>query len=255
VEEDVKGRQLELRGGLRMPALGLGTWKAAPGQVGVAVEEAVRLGYRHLDCASIYGNEREVGAALARCLERGMVRREELFVTSKLWNDRHEPEEVLPALQQSLADLRLEHLDLYLVHWPVAQRKGVLLPRSGRDLLAPELLPASATWSGMEAALEAGLTRSIGLSNFSRRKLEGLCSSARVPPAVLQVELHPSLQQRELLEACRRLGVVVTAYSPLGSSDRPPSLRAMGEPALLQDPLVGALARRRNATPAQVLIA
>ena len=238
-----------------MPVLGLGTWNSAPGEVGAAVAQALGMGYRHLDCAPIYGNEAEIGAALHEAFAAGVVRREELFVTSKLWNDRHAPDDVLPALRRSLADLRLDQIDLFLIHWPVAHRRGVMFPQSASDFIPLERLPLVETWKGMEAAVAAGLARDIGVSNFSARKLEELAGAARIRPAVNQVELHPYLAQRELVEACRRHRVVVTAYSPLGSRARPETLRQEGEPVLLEDPQVRAVADRSGATPAQVLLA
>ncbi|MBK8976224.1 MAG: aldo/keto reductase [Planctomycetes bacterium] len=246
---------LTLHDGTPLPALGLGTWKSGPGQIGAAVTEAIRLGYRHLDCAAIYGNEAEIGAALASCFAAGYVRREELWITSKLWNDRHAPDDVVPALEQTLADLRLDSLDLYLIHWPVAQRRGKVLPESADDLIALDELPIAATWQGLERAVDAGLTRHVGVSNFSLPKLVALCSTARIRPAMNQVELHPYLQQQALVDWCQEHGVGVTAYSPLGSPDRPEDMKRTGEPRLLDDPVVAQVAERRGATPGQVLIA
>jgi alcohol dehydrogenase (NADP+) len=246
---------LALASGDRMPALGLGTWKADPGEVGAAVEEAIKLGYRHIDCAAIYANEAEIGEALARCFDAGLVTREELWVTSKLWNDCHAPEHVGPALARTLADLRLDYLDLYLVHWPVALRHGKLLPEQPEDFIPLAELPLAATWAAMEDVAAEGLARNIGVSNFSIAKIDDLDAVARVRPAVNQVELHPYLQQPELLDACEQLGIVVTAYSPLGSSDRPPRLREADEPRLLADPVIGGIAEARGVSPAQVLLA
>ena len=134
--------------GSSLPMLGLGTWNAPPGEVGAAVHAALRLGYRHIDCAAIYGNEAEIGTALSAAIDEGVVTREQLWITSKLWNNAHAPEAVEPALKQTLADLRLDHLDLYLIHWPVAFRPGVLMPESAEDLIALEELPIAATWAG-----------------------------------------------------------------------------------------------------------
>lgn len=238
-----------------MPALGLGTWKSAPGEVGAAVEEALRIGYRHFDCAAIYGNEAEIGEALARGMANGLATREELWITSKLWNDRHAPEDVRPALEQTLADLRLDHLDLYLVHWPVALVKGILVPDKAEHMIPLEDLPLSATWQGMEAVADAGLARHIGVSNFSLAKLDGVLSGARIAPAMNQVEMHPYLQQQALVDGCRERGVATTAYSPLGSRDRSEKLRSEDEPNLLEDGTIADIAARNDATPAQVLIA
>jgi len=248
-------RMIQLKGGGQLPALGLGTWKSAPGEVATAVREALRVGYRHIDCAPIYGNEAEIGGALADAIAAGDVTRDELWITSKLWCDRHAEKDVVPALQQTLKDLRLERLDLFLVHWPVALKKGKQMAERAKDFIALDRLPIAKTWKGMEAAHAAGHARHIGVSNFSAKKLRELCSVASVQPAMNQVELHPYLAQVDLLGTCRELGVAVTAYSPLGSQDRPPVLRAEGERNLLLDPLVTEIAESLGVTPAQVLIA
>ena len=248
-------RTIQLEGGGQLPALGLGTWKSAPGEVATAVREAIRVGYRHIDCAPIYGNEAEIGGALADAIAAGDVTRDELWITSKLWCDRHAEKDVVPALQQTLKDLRLERLDLFLVHWPVALKKGKQMADRPKDFIALDKLPIAKTWKGMEAAHAAGHARHIGVSNFSAKKLRELCSVASVKPAMNQVELHPYLAQVDLLGTCRELGVAVTAYSPLGSQDRPPVLRAEGERNLLVDPLVTGIAESLGVTPAQVLLA
>jgi alcohol dehydrogenase (NADP+) len=248
-------RTVALAQGDPMPLLGLGTWKSAPGEVGAAVREAIRLGYRHIDCASVYGNEPEVGEAIGAAIAAGEVKREELWITSKLWCNAHGRDNVEPALRRTLADLGLEWLDLYLIHWPVPIKPGVAFPASGSDLLPAEQVPLADTWAGMEAAQEAGLTRHIGVSNFSSRKLHDLIAHCRIRPEVNQVERHPLLQQSGLLADCTAAGVHVTAYSPLGSGDRPAALKAADEPVLLENPVIGAIAAEHSCSPAQVLIA
>ena len=232
-----------------MPALGLGTWKAAPGEVGAAVRTALELGYRHIDCASVYGNEAEIGVALRDALAGNAVSREELWITSKLWNDCHAPEQVRPALERTLADLQLEQLDLYLIHWPVAQRRGVIMPKQIEEFIALEDLPLSDTWRAMEELVEAGLVRHIGVSNFSSRKIQELLPHCRIRPVVNQVERHPWLQQNELLASCQAEGITITAYSPLGSA---PSGQIS---PLLQIPEVQAIAGEHGCSAAQVLLA
>jgi len=246
---------LELENGDAMPALGLGTWKAAAGEVGAAVRTAIELGYRHIDCAPIYGNEPEIGEALAHAIATGMVRRDELWITSKLWNNRHLPKDVIPALKATLADLRIDCLDLFLVHWPVAVRPDVHFPEKGADFLAPHEAPIEDTWAAMEDAVDAGLCRHIGVSNFSPARLRRLIATARRTPEANQVECHPLLAQHELLALCRAKRIILTAYSPLGSPDRPARLHRTGDPLLLEDPVVREIGRERGISPAQVLLA
>jgi alcohol dehydrogenase (NADP+) len=248
-------KTLQFSNGDSMPILGLGTWKSKPGEVYEAVKAAIRIGYRHIDCARIYGNETEIGKAFAECFQEGIVKREDLWITSKLWNDSHAPEHVQPGLEETLTALQLDYLDLFLMHWPVALKKGASFPLTPEEMISLDELPVEATWGAMESLVDKGLCRHIGVSNFSLPKLKGLIAAAKLKPEMNQVELHPYLQQNELLEFCRQNGVPMTAYSPLGSPDRPDSLKAEDEPVLMEDSTITAIADRHHVSPAQVLIA
>lgn len=248
-------RTLTLNNDLTLPAFGLGTWKSAPGEVKRAVTHAVEIGYRHIDCAWIYGNEAEIGEAFADLFARGVVKREDLWVTSKLWNDRHLPADVAPAIEESLERLGLDYLDLYLIHWPVAHKPGVVMPDSAEGQLSPSEAPMADTWGAMEALVEAGKARSIGVSNLNAKALTALCQGARFKPVMNQVELHPYLQQADLVKAGHDLGVAFTAYSPLGSNDRAAQMKRPDEPVLLEDPTINEIAEARGLSPAQILIA
>lgn len=245
----------EFSNGDKMPRLGLGTWKSAPGQVHAAVAEAVRLGYRHIDCAHIYGNEPEVGSGLAEALDSGAAGRDDLWITSKLWNNSHRPEHVRPALEKTLADLRLDHLDLYLIHWPVHLVAEVMFAEATEHFIAYDALPITETWAAMEELVRAGLCRHIGVSNFTTAKLQTLLNNGSIPPAVNQVELHPYLQQPGMLEFCDKNDIHLTAYAPLGSGDRPERMRGPDDPVLLEEPALAEIAQAHDVSPAQVCIA
>ncbi len=248
-------RTIPFDNGDTLPAIGLGTWLSAPGEVGAAVKAAIQIGYRHIDCAAVYGNEAEIGAALRECFASGVVRREELWITSKLWNTAHAQAAVLPALTKTLAELQLEYIDLYLVHWPVAVRPGVQMVRSSADLLSLEAVPLHETWRGMEGIADAGLARHIGVSNYSIKKLRSLLGGARRRPEVNQIELHPYLQQTAMLDFCASAKIHLTGYSPLGAGGRPQRCRQDGDPVLLEEPQIAAMAERHGATAAQVVLA
>lgn len=163
---------LKFRNNDEMPILGLGTFRSEPNEVYNAVLSAIKIGYRHIDCAAAYGNEKEVGNAIAEAIKQGLVTREDLWVTSKLWNASHGVENVIPALNQTLEDLQLDYLDLYLIHWPVALKKGTEMPEKASDFIPLSEVPLTNTWKGMEAALEQGLTKHIGVSNFNESQLK-----------------------------------------------------------------------------------
>lgn len=245
---------LKFSNGDELPAIGLGTWKSEKGEVGKAVKSAIDTGYRHIDCAATYGNEAEIGEAFSEVFKKGEVKREELWITSKLWNSSHKKEDVIPALKKSLKDLQLKYLDLYLIHWPVAFKPEVSYPESDDDYLPLEEAPIIETWNMLIEAKKSGLVKHIGVSNFSITKLKDLMGKTNQPPEMDQVELHPFLQQDDLLNFCKSNNIHMTGYSPLGSGDRSSSLKAEDEPSLLDDEVINEIAKKHDASPAQVLI-
>jgi alcohol dehydrogenase (NADP+) len=227
---------LTLRSGAKMPLVGLGTWESAPGEVGAAVEAALASGCRHIDCAAAYRNEKEVGAAL----KASGVPRDDIFLTSKLWNDRRRPADVRAALDKTLSDLGTDHLDLYLIHWPVVwQRDSVMKADAAASLRE--------CWQTLEALHDEGKVRNIGVSNYKEAELEELLDYARIRPAINQIELHPRLPQTSLVQYCQAKGIGVTAYSPLGRGN----VKAAG---LLSNPTVASIAETHAVSPASVLL-
>ncbi len=242
---------LNLIDGARMPIVGLGTWKSKPREVYNAVREAIQVGYRHFDCAAIYQNEKEIGRAFQDATDAAEILREDIWVTSKLWNDSHRPEHVREALERTLSDLRLERLDLYLIHWPVAFKHGVTFPQSNDEYLTLDEVPLRETWDALVDLKWEGKIRHVGVSNMGIEWIEHLKDIEL--PAVNQVECHPHLQQNELLEYCKEHEILLTAYSPLGSSDR--QNRKDDEPPLLSHPVIEEIADDIGASTAQVLLA
>jgi len=235
--------RLKLNTGTSIPAVGLGTWQSEPGLVGQAVKEAVKVGYRHIDCAQNYGNEKEVGDALQELFEEGIVKREDLWITSKLWCSDHN--DVAEALEGSIERLQCGYLDLYLIHWPVALKKDAV--GTGPEDFAP--LNIKATWTAMEKGYESGKAKAIGISNFSVEKTKNLLSFCKVRPAVNQVECHPLWQQKKLWPYLKSEGIHLTAYSPMGSSNSP-----FASINVLELPTITKLAKKYGKTPAQIAL-
>lgn len=236
----------------KMAILGLGTWKSDKGLVYNAVRRAIDVGYRHIDCAAVYGNEAEIGQAFQDAFKSGDVKREDLWVTSKLWNSAHKKEAVGPALKKTLSDLKLEYLDLYLMHWPIANKEDSGFPFKPEDFYTLEEVPLEETWEAMLTERDAGLFKHAGVSNYHIANLELL---GKIDfPEMNQVEMHPLLPQQRLVDYCRSKGINMTAYSPLGSMDRPARAKSDNEPILLEQPVVQKIAESHGATAAQVLI-
>jgi alcohol dehydrogenase (NADP+) len=231
-----------------MPALGFGTLISDSATTISATRDALEAGYRHVDCAERYRNEREVGEGLRVGLAAGGLAREDIFVTTKLWNSNHRPERVAPAFEASLGRLGLDYLDLYLIHTPFAFQPGDEQdPRDEHgDVIYDKGVTLFDTWRAMEDLVDHGKCRAIGLSDITLNRLQPLYESARIKPAVVEVEAHPYLPETELLEFCKERGIVFLAFAPLGHGIRP---------GPLEDPVVSQIAARIGKTPAQVLLA
>lgn len=255
---------LRLRSGDALPSLGLGLWKIGRAEAAGVVRQALEIGYRHLDSACDYGNEVEVGQGLRDALDAGVCRREEVWVTSKLWNTYHAREHVRPAAERSLRDLGVERLDLYLVHFPIALAyvpfevryppEWLHDPDAAEPRMQPARVPIRETWEAMEALVRDGLVRNIGVCNFNVALLRDLLAQAEIPPAVLQVELHPQLTQERLLRFCREQEIAVTAFSPLGAQSYFSLGMADARESVLEDATIGRVARAHGRTPAQVVL-
>jgi diketogulonate reductase-like aldo/keto reductase len=251
--------QMTLISGYRVPALGFGTYSNSdsPSVMGDAVYAAVKVGYRHFDCAESYKNEAAIGSSLERCFREGLVERSELFITSKVWQTNHDPENVYAACKNTLSNLNLTYVDCYLIHWPLAWEYTSLeceplVPTNGtgRVTMSTSGCSMQDTWRAMERLVDEGLANSIGVSNFSSAQLADLVSYARIKPSINQIECHPMLPQQNLRKMCKINDIKVVSYAPLG---RPGNLHE-GDPSLLQHSVVVRIAEEKGLTPAQVLL-
>lgn len=244
--------------GAKIPAVGLGTFgsdRFSGADIAAAVVGAVEVGYRHIDCASVYGNEHLVGQSL-RTVMAGGIRREELWITSKLWNDRHSPADVIPACEQSLRDLQLDYLDLYLIHWPFPNYHAPGVDVSSRDPHAQPYIHENymQTWRQLEKLVSMGLVRHIGTSNMTVPKLKLVLRDADIKPAANEMELHPHFQQPALFDFTLRNGVVPIGFSPIGSPSRPDRDRTTDDTVDIEDPVIVRIAERLGVHPAVVCI-
>lgn len=244
--------------GAKIPAVGLGTFgsdRFTASQIAEAVLGAIELGYRHIDCAMVYGNEKEIGVSLQKAMAGG-IKREELWITSKLWNNKHAEEDVIPTCKKTLEDLQLDYLDLYLIHWPFPNHHAPGVDVDSRD---PHAIPYihenyMKTWRQMEKLVEMGLVRHIGTSNMSVPKLKLLLRDARIKPAANEMELHPHFQQPELFQFCIDNGIVPIGFSPIGSPTRPDRDKTPEDTVDIEDPVIVKIAKRLNVHPAVVCV-
>ncbi len=251
-------------GSTKMPSVGLGLWKIERERVAHVVKQAIQIGYRHLDSAADYGNELEVGHGIKQALDEGLCKRENLWITSKLWNTFHAAEHVEQACDKTLADLGVEYLDLYLIHFPISLQYVPVATRYPPEWIfdpeaqEPEMkiapVPLSETWRAMEALVAKGKVKQIGVCNYNSALMHDLMAYAKIKPAVLQIESHPYLTQERLLRLAAEYDIAVTTFSPLGSLSYIELDMARQEESLLQQPVVLAAAQRLNRSAAQILL-
>ncbi|XP_022832112.1 aldo-keto reductase AKR2E4-like [Spodoptera litura] len=237
-----------LNDGNKMPMIALGTGRGTAKETDTlddvrnAVFWAIEAGYRHIDTAAVYGDEEQVGQGIADAIAKGIVTRDQLFITTKLWNDKHARDQVVPALKESLSRLGLEYVDLFLIHFPIATKEDG----------SPDNIDYLDTWKGMEEAKQLGLTTSIGVSNFNISQIDRLLANSNVPPAVNEFEVNPTLTQEPLVYHCMSRNIAVMAYSPFGflvSRNRPEA-----PPPKYDDPIIGAIAAKYGKSPGQVVL-
>uniref|UniRef100_A0A1Q3FN28 Putative voltage-gated shaker-like k+ channel subunit beta/kcnab n=1 Tax=Culex tarsalis TaxID=7177 RepID=A0A1Q3FN28_CULTA len=247
---------ITLNNGQKMPVMGLGTWLSREGEAVTAVKAAIDAGYRHIDTAYLYANEQEVGQAIREKIAEGVIKREDVFVTTKLWNTYHEPQHVEEAFNRSLANLDIGYIDLYLMHWPMSSKFiGWEVPNPDSPV-APEFTEVDIveTYRAMEKLLKTGKVKGIGVSNFNSEQVARIVNECEVLPVTNQVECNPNINQRKLIEFCKKRNITITAYSPLGRPnyyEKDPN--SMPKPAL-DDPRVVKIGQKYGKTPGQVIL-
>jgi D-xylose reductase len=247
-----------------LDSVGLGLWKIENHLTAGVVQTAIDCGYRHFDSACDYGNEKEAGDGFSAAIASGKVKRDDLWITSKLWNTYHNAQHVRPALERTLQDLQVDYLDLYLMHFPIAQAYVPFDkryppgwfddPDATSPAMKPDNVPLIETWQAMQELVTAGLVREIGVCNFSTALLRDLCNQASIKPAMLQVELHPYLVQEKLVRFCRESEIAVTGFSPLGAQSYFQLNMAQADEAVIEQEVVKAIASAHHKTPAQVVL-
>lgn len=248
----------------QMPAVGFGLWKIARDDTADMVFNAIKAGYRHLDSAADYGNEKQAGEGIRRALAEGLCTREDLWITSKLWNTFHHPQHVREACEKTLSDLGLDYLDLYLIHFPISLRyvpiaeryppEWIFDPQVEHPEMVIDPVPLADTWRAMESLVPAGLVRNIGVCNYNSALLHDLMAYASIKPAMLQIESHPYLTQQRLIRLAHHYDIAVTAFSPLGAGSYVELSMASDQDSVLQQPVVKDIASRVQRTPAQVVL-
>ena len=248
----------------KMPSVGLGLWKLDQPETADIIVNGVKSGYRHLDSAADYGNEIQVGEGIKQTLSQGICRREDLWVTSKLWNTFHRPEHVLPACEKSLRDLSTDYIDLYLIHFPISLKyvafdkryppEWIYDPTAENPRMHIDPVPLSETWHAMEGLVERGLVKEIGVCNYNSSLLHDLMAYASIKPAMLQIESHPFLTQEKLIKTAKNYGIAVTCFSPLGALSYMELEMADQNESVLNENAVKVAAKRLNRTPAQVVL-
>ena len=254
----------DMKWGSRFPKVGFGFWKVEQEKTAEICKTAIKVGYRHLDCACDYGNEVQVGEGIAAAISDGICEREDLWITSKLWNTYHAPHNVHQACERSLNDLGVDYLDLYLIHFPIAQRfvpfekrypPGWFFdPNAPEPVIEEERIPLAETWQAMEDLAKSGLVKNIGICNVGTSQLRDLLTTAKIRPSVLQVESHPNLTQEKLLKYCNQERIVYTAFSPLGAQSYFSIGMADPSESVMQEKVIVEIAKATGRTAAQGLL-